>query len=669
MTWTDELYRLHDIPLDADLDLDGIVERYHPDDRERIGELMDRAITAGESYDMEVRLQTAPDRTRWVRAIGEPVREDGEVVRIQGSIQDITAQKEHEQALRSLNEATRGLLGAETEADVADIVVDAAADVLDTGGVVLYLLDSESNRLEPAAYSDGFTAPSGGAPSVGAGDGDSLLWNCFVTGTPTVFDDTDALAHSKLLGPDVGGGLLFPLGDHGVFVVATTATTVDTGTRQLAETLVATTETGLDRLENEASLRERDAELEARNERLQRQVQITDIIRGIDRSLIQANSREEIEQAVCRQLVEAADVAFAWIGAVDGGGETLVPSAWAGTGDEYLDAVSFETDVEAPEPAAATVTSEQPTIVGNVVDDMKREPWRKRALASDFHSVLSVPLTYEGYFYGVLAVYADEPDVFDDLERTVFAELGTNIANSINAIETRRALHADTLVELSLVVDPADTFHGRIATAADCQIEYEGLVTHTDGESRLFFAATGSDPDSIEAVLDDLVSVQDYRLVDESEERLLFEVTVSGAVLPARLVRHGASPRSIRVTDAGMEVVVDVPTKTDVREFFGMVRDIAPSVELVGKRTVERATQTRQELVSDLFDTLTERQLEVLRTAYFAGFFDWPRTSTGEDVAEMLDVTQPTVNRHLRFAQQRLLEQLLDDSTPTAPAD
>jgi predicted DNA binding protein len=50
----------------------------------------------------------------------------------------------------------------------------------------------------------------------------------------------------------------------------------------------------------------------------------------------------------------------------------------------------------------------------------------------------------------------------------------------------------------------------------------------------------------------------------------------------------------------------------------------------------------------------------VLRTAYFAGFFHWPRESTGEEVAAMLGVSQPTVNRHLRVAQQRLLAQLFE---------
>jgi len=140
-------------------------------------------------------------------------------------------------------------------------------------------------------------------------------------------------------------------------------------------------------------------------------------------------------------------------------------------------------------------------------------------------------------------------------------------------------------------------------------------------------------------------------------------------VLPARLVRHGASPRSLSATAGGMEAVVDVPTATDVREFVEMLREAYPEVELTARRSVERATHSRQELVSSLFDGLTDRQLEVLRTAYFAGFFEWPRTSTGEDVAEMLDVTQPTVNRHLRLGQQCLLEQLFEEAQPAIEAD
>ncbi len=122
----------------------------------------------------------------------------------------------------------------------------------------------------------------------------------------------------------------------------------------------------------------------------------------------------------------------------------------------------------------------------------------------------------------------------------------------------------------------------------------------------------------------------------------------------------------MHATDDGIEVTVDVPTGTDVREFVETLRDQYATVELQARRHVERSMETGSELSASLFDALTDRQLEVLRTAYFAGFFDWPRESTGEEIAAMLDVTQPTVNRHLRIGQQRVLERLFEDDLPAA---
>uniref|UniRef100_UPI003F579214 PAS domain S-box protein n=1 Tax=Halosimplex halobium TaxID=3396618 RepID=UPI003F579214 len=677
MTWSDELYRLHGVSPDTDIDVETAVEFYHPDDREQIREYFRRAVEAGESYDMEVRLGT-DESVRWVRAIGEPVREDGEVVRVRGSIQDITEQKERELALESLHEATRGLLGVETDEETAELVVETARSVLDVAGVAVYLLDDSANRLDAVACSEGFERLCDADP-VPAGAADSLLWNTYVTGTPTVFDDTGTVAESGVFGPEVSGGLLVPLGDHGVFVVATEGRAVGGATRQLAETLVATTEAAFDRLASERTLRERDAELAEQNARLRRQIGITDLIRRIDQSLIQAESRETIEAAVCDRLVESDDVAFAWIGGLDAAGNAVEPSAWAGDGAEYLDAVDLATGEAAAEPAVRTAVSETPTVVGNVVDDLKREDWRKAALAREFHSVVSVPLAFEEYFYGVLTVYASEPDDFGDLEREVFAELGENIAHSINAAETQRALHTDQRVELSLSFDADDDVLGRLARAAGCRVAFEGLAAHSESETGLFVTTSGASVAAVTDVLDDLVSVRDYRLVGEPEaagdgdgepdgtdadtdggaSEALFEVTVGGDALAAEFVRHGASPRSIRADPEGVEAVVDVSPGTDVRAFVEMLGETYASVELTSRRTVERSGDDRR--AGSAFDALTDRQLEVLRTAYYAGFFEWPRTSTGEDVAEMLGVSQPTVNRHLRVGQQRLLERLFED--------
>ncbi|MFD1514378.1 helix-turn-helix domain-containing protein [Halomarina rubra] len=59
---------------------------------------------------------------------------------------------------------------------------------------------------------------------------------------------------------------------------------------------------------------------------------------------------------------------------------------------------------------------------------------------------------------------------------------------------------------------------------------------------------------------------------------------------------------------------------------------------------------------------LTERQNEVLETAYFSGFFEWPRETSGLELASMLGVSQPTVSWHVRTGERKLLLLLYDDA-------
>lgn len=681
VTFTDGLRRLYGLPLDEAVDPELAASFLHPDDRPAVLDTVDAAIEDGESYEIEHRMLTTDGTERWVRSIGEPVRADGdgprptdgqpaaddEIAGVRGTIQDITERKERELALESLHGAARELLGTDTDREVAELVVATAAEILEPSSVAVYGLDSAVNRLESIAATDEFERLCEGAPPVPVGDGDSVLWNAYVTGAGTVVDDSASFDRSRVFGPDVESGIVVPIGDHGVFAVASGGDPIDADARQLIETLVATTEAAFDRLESEASLREREAELEERNRRLNRQIEITELIRRIDQVLIGADGREEIERTVPERLLEADAVSFAWIGTLDASGTRLEPRSWAGSGQAYLDDVSLEDDASA-EPSVRTARSDTPTVVPNTVDGLQGEGWRRRAVDRGFQSVISVPLSDAEYTYGVLTVYADEPDAFGDLERTVLTELGGGIANAITAVKTRAALHAETLLELTLRLEGPDDLLSRLAAATGAHVEYEGLGAHAADETLLFFETSGVPAADVRAALDDLVSVASYRLISDADGDCRFEATVAGDVLAAGLVRHGGSPRSMHADGDRLELTVDVPTGTDVREFVDVLGEQYATVELRARRHVERSMGTRSELVTSLFDVLTDRQLEVLRTAYFAGFFDWPRESTGEEIAEMLGVTQPTVNRHLRIGQQRLLAQLFDDES-AVPAE
>jgi predicted DNA binding protein len=52
--------------------------------------------------------------------------------------------------------------------------------------------------------------------------------------------------------------------------------------------------------------------------------------------------------------------------------------------------------------------------------------------------------------------------------------------------------------------------------------------------------------------------------------------------------------------------------------------------------------------------------MEVVETAYSAGYFAWPRENSGEEIASLLGVTQPTFNKHLRTAEREAFGMLLE---------
>ncbi|MDL0123161.1 helix-turn-helix domain-containing protein, partial [Halobacterium salinarum] len=70
--------------------------------------------------------------------------------------------------------------------------------------------------------------------------------------------------------------------------------------------------------------------------------------------------------------------------------------------------------------------------------------------------------------------------------------------------------------------------------------------------------------------------------------------------------------------------------------------------------------ETGQRDGASLHDALTDKQAAVLRAAFHAGYFEWPRESTAEDLAADMGVTAPTLHNHLRRAQQKLLATVID---------
>ena len=583
------------------------------------------------------------------------------------SCRDITKRKQREEALATLQETARDFLYAETKHEIAQHIVDDTQSVLDLDASAVYLFDADENSLTPGAQSSAMERLNGPLPTVHA-DINSLTGYSFLEDESLFFDDVHDSERLENQATDMRSAAYIPLGDHGVFIASSAEVgRFDPVTRELADLLAATAEAALDRVSRESQLREQDRELQLQNSQLTALNRVNEIIREIDQALVQAETRAEIDHAVCELLTADERFSFAWVGVVDSITNTIEPRAWAGNEQGYLDSLSIDVDDSGAEPAGRTAATMDVTMVTNVASELRREAWRKEAVSRDFLSVLSVPLAYDEFSYGVLTVYAKTQDAFDETSQEVLAELGETIASATSAIERKNALLTTSVTRFEFEIDDPTFVLSRLAREAECTLSYQGGVQQTDAGSFVFVTVDGTDIDVVEQIAAKLVAIDQVQRISVDENEGVLRLRLSQPFLALELADHGAVLRSVSVDDTGTVIVIDVPESVAIRPITDLVSESFSTVELRSKQSLDRSST--EDLYSKFLDQLTDRQLEVLQTAYYSGFFESPRESTGEEVAATLGISPPAFYQHVRTVQRKLFSTLFDDiGVPTASA-
>ena len=139
------------------------------------------------------------------------------------------------------------------------------------------------------------------------------------------------------------------------------------------------------------------------------------------------------------------------------------------------------------------------------------------------------------------------------------------------------------------------------------------------------------------------------------------EVVVTDPILMDAVTAVGAALRTAVADPTGLAFVVEAPAGADTRSIVDHVSTAVPSTTLVAHRERDRSATVggHQEGV---LERLTDRQREALEAAYRAGYFEWPRESTAEEVATSLDIAAATLHGHLRKAELTMLETLFNSA-------
>ena len=99
LRWTDEVFRIHELPLGTEAKLDPTLARYPPHARQQLLEARAACRNEGRPWDLRTEFITAKGNKRWIRSLGRAEMFQGRAIRLVGSVQDVTQLKLNEDEL------------------------------------------------------------------------------------------------------------------------------------------------------------------------------------------------------------------------------------------------------------------------------------------------------------------------------------------------------------------------------------------------------------------------------------------------------------------------------------------------------------------------------------------------------------------------------------------
>ncbi|NIC00879.1 helix-turn-helix domain-containing protein [Halobacterium sp. R2-5] len=192
------------------------------------------------------------------------------------------------------------------------------------------------------------------------------------------------------------------------------------------------------------------------------------------------------------------------------------------------------------------------------------------------------------------------------------------------------------------------------ASKAVPEMRFSGKdVVLEDDQARKFrFAAHGSQFDKFEAALDADPTVADYTVLTTTEDSAHYVVTYA-ATADTRgtypiAIEHDIAYLDIELQDGEYTVRARVPDRdalTALREYC-RANDFPFTLDRIYQETA----------IGAVGNPLTDAQAEAMRVAYEQGYFDSPRQTTLDAIADEIGVSRQAVAARLRRGHKRLIE-------------
>ena len=165
------------------------------------------------------------------------------------------------------------------------------------------------------------------------------------------------------------------------------------------------------------------------------------VLGRVNEAIIRIRAEQDLFEEACRIAVDDGGFALAWIGFVEPETQRIRVSARYGRDQGYLDAVKISLRDDVPEgrgPTGVAMREGRPFINNDTANNSVMGPWRAEQMRRGFLSSASFPLRIAGSTIGVITLYADTTDYFDEEEVHLLTALADDFSFALEAAQVAR---------------------------------------------------------------------------------------------------------------------------------------------------------------------------------------------------------------------------------------
>ena|GEM_PF-369952 len=394
----------------------------HPEDRARIRDALVKQ-TRGD-YDEEYRVVRPDGAVHWVRDRAFPVYDSsGNVYRIAGVAEDITERKRAAEELRESERRFRDMLG---NVQLVSLMLDVEARITYCNDYLLRLTGWRREEVIGRDWFELFIPP----------DIDDLknVFEALIRDLPSAWHhENEILTRS--------------------------------GARRLIRWNNSVLRSAAGEVIGTASIGEDITERKEQEEKIARLSRIYAVLSGINSAIVRVHERQALFEEACRIAVEQGQFGMAWLGLLDHDTQDVRLTASRGIDGKLFEKIRLSARANVPEgegTAGAALRSKQTVFCNDITVEPQVGAIRAEAITQGFRSVVSLPLLVDDAVVGVLVLYAQEADFFDEDELKLLNELAGDISFGLQYIEKEEKL--DYLAYYDALTDlPNSTlFHDRL---------------------------------------------------------------------------------------------------------------------------------------------------------------------------------------------------------------